>query len=59
MKRTKKKRKQPQKKDDLKNENDLKNKDNLHIAEMHMALDVFSFAVVLIVTNIYFRYLIV
>ena len=33
-----------------------KKKDDLHIAEMHMALDVFSFAVFLIVTNIYFRY---
>ena len=50
---------QPLKKDDLKNENDLKNKDDLHIAEMHMVLDVFSFAVFLIVTNIYFRYVIV
>ena len=43
------------KKDDLKNKNDLK-KDDLHIAEMHMALDVFSFAAFLIMTNIYFRY---
>ena len=37
----------------------LTKKDDLHIAEMHMALDVFSFAVFLIVTNIYFRYVIV
>ena len=50
---------QPLKKDDLKNENDLKNKDDLHIAEMHMAHDVFTFAVFLIVTNIYSRYVIV
>ena len=55
MKRTTK-RKTTSKKDDLKNENDLKKKDDLHIAEMHMALDEFSFAVFLIVTNIYFRY---
>ena len=28
-----------------KNGKDLRNKDDLHIAEMHMALDIFSFAV--------------
>ena len=58
MKRTTK-RKTTSIKDDLKNENDLKNIDDLHIAEMHIALDVFSFAVFLIVTNIYFSYVIV
>ena len=55
MKRTTKRTTTSKKKDDLKNKNDLK-KDDLHIAEMHMALDVFSFAAFLIMTNIYFRY---
>ena len=52
MKRTTKRKTTSIEKDDLK----MKMTYDLHIAEMHMALDVFSFAVFLIVTNIYFRY---